>query len=192
MKIISDTQQKIIDAYLQVAENTELHEPVNMTRVAKMAGISTQAIYKKHFRSVADITTTLKESIVSEIIDAMNKRLDFFPNASPLMIIADEAFPILYNHRRSVRIFFNHTMGTDWLVYLGDTFTSWIEPFLSPKNLPEEFSIEEFAKINMRLLLNIILHWIADRDALPPSLFKAKFLKLCDLFAISNYLVAKN
>ena len=53
--MVKGNQQKILDAFYDLAMQNPNEANLSMSDLAKKAGISRQAIYKHHFNSVDDI-----------------------------------------------------------------------------------------------------------------------------------------
>lgn len=97
--MVKGNQQKILDAFYDLAMQNPNEANLSMSDLAKKVGISRQAIYKHHFNSVDDIIESIHESIDKPIYE-MFLEYDTLENKDPFLFIADNIFPILYENRK--------------------------------------------------------------------------------------------
>ncbi|MDR0200060.1 MAG: TetR/AcrR family transcriptional regulator [Streptococcaceae bacterium] len=188
--MITESQQKIIDAFLIAVQEAKSFRSVSMLKVAKVAGISPQAIYRKHFNSIEDILKTLKRTIKRDLLDASQSRLEKNPGVSPFSVISEDLLPIFFKHQLALKVFYNY-LGTKDLAFLENVLSEFLSPNLG-NECPEVISPPDFfPKLLVRMLLTILLEWLSQDNPTPPTLFRAQFLALCETFQIKSYMHEK-
>lgn len=170
---ITKSEKKIIDAYLLVAETSPSRKDITIKKIANKAGISTQAIYKSHFKGVEGIVQTLHLIISSET----NKKLQEFNPKKMYFIpfIAQELLPILYSHRRELKILYNINLDPTYQDFLEQKYKTWAKPYIS--DMPS-YQADYYLELVLKQIIAIIIHWLNSEIPEPPSLFQEKFIAL--------------
>ncbi|WP_049507291.1 TetR/AcrR family transcriptional regulator [Streptococcus anginosus] len=175
--MVKGNQQKILDAFYDLAMQNPNEANLSMSDLAKKAGISRQAIYKHHFNSVDDIIKSIHESIDKPIYE-MFLEYDTLENKDPFLFIADNIFPILYENRKWLKMLYSSSTDPYWTNYLKKIYTKWalenIKPNQSLIDLPDDFIIS----LLVHYVIANIEVWITQENPLPPQVFKEKFLTL--------------
>ena len=175
--MVKGNQQKILDAFYDLAMQNPNEANLSMSDLAKKAGISRQAIYKHHFNSVDDIIESIHESIDKPIYE-MFLEYDTLENKDPFLFIADNIFPILYENRKWLKMLYSSSTDPHWTNYLKKIYTKWalenIKPNQSLVDLPDDFIIS----LLVHYVIANIEVWITQENPLPPQIFKEKFLTL--------------
>lgn len=66
-----DTRDKVVNALIELAEQNPEKSYFTFSEIAKQAGLSRQAIYKKHFSNVEDIIQYIRQTIMTPFLPCM-------------------------------------------------------------------------------------------------------------------------
>ena len=100
--MVKGNQQKILDAFYDLAMQNPNEANLSMSDLAKKAGISRQAIYKHHFNSVDDIIESIHKPVYEAFLE-----YNTLTNKDPFLFIADNIFPILYENRKWLKMLYS-------------------------------------------------------------------------------------
>ena len=96
---ITEIQKKIMDAFLVVANESNSGTRITMNEIANKVRMTPQAIYRKHFKSVIEISDTIRDETTDDIIKAMDEAFVKDKNLPILEAIAREVIPVMYKYR---------------------------------------------------------------------------------------------
>mgnify|MGYP000852774160 FL=1 len=120
--MVKGNQQKILDAFYDLAMQNPDEVNLSMSDLAKKAGISRQAIYKHHFHNVDDIIESIHENIDKPIYEAFLE-YNTLTNKDLFLFIADNIFPILYENRKWLKMLYSSSADPYWTNYLKKIYT---------------------------------------------------------------------
>lgn len=184
---ITEIQKKIMDAFLVVANESNSGTRITMNEIANKVRMTPQAIYRKHFKSVIEISDTIRDEITDDIIKAMVEAFVKDKNLPILEAIAREVIPVMYKYRFAIRIFYHYTEYGDWFSYIGDGFVEWARPFLKKDLSDVSIARESLLRLYVRIIIQILLQWVAEDSPAPPSIYCDEFLELCEMLHLSDY-----
>ncbi|MDO4667520.1 MAG: TetR/AcrR family transcriptional regulator [Streptococcus sp.] len=178
--MVINTRNKIVNALIELAEKYPDKSHFTFSEIAKQAGLSRQAIYKKHFSNVEDITDYIRQIIMEPFLPLYQEYEQDREN-NPLLYFAQEIIPTIYKHRKWIRVLYTTAIDPFWKEYLTNFFTQWVEQNLeiNSKKLgfPENMGTEVFVSW-MNSLIEV---WIIKEEPIPAEEFSQLFLKTASI-----------
>ena len=155
-----DTRDKVVNALIELAEQNPEKSYFTFSEIAKQAGLSRQAIYKKHFSNVEDIIQYIRQTIMTPFLP-LYESYEEGNGENPFCFFAQHMIPTLYEHRK-------------WMKVL---YTTAIDPFWSDSKklgIPKEMATE----IVVRWINSLIEIWIIKEEPMPAEDFAKLFLNV--------------
>lgn len=174
-----NTREMIINAVLRLALKDPNRLQLTLTEIATEAGISRQAIYQKHFKSVAEIFEYIHTTIDEQILQVFEQKVLALPPKKIFTGIAQDILPLIYQHREWLKVLYGTNIDLKWRreLYLKySTLTLAYFDKLPALNSP--FSKEKTVKLLTDQLLALISLWLDDEIPLHPNRFAPLFLDM--------------
>ena len=139
--MVLNTREKILEAFFELAMENPQKSHFSLAEIAQKAGISRQAIYKRHFNGNYEILDYIHKELDAEfqlIFQGYDKKV--YPD--PFVFFAEVVIPILYTHRRQISCLFKTAADPYWRDFLRNTYGQWIEQHITidyqKLNIPKE------------------------------------------------------
>mgnify|MGYP001021069714 CR=1 FL=1 len=184
-----NTRDRILDAFFELADKQPDRLRFTFTEIAKEAGLSRQAIYKRHFNGTSEILDYIHKEIDAEfqtLFQQYNKKL--YPN--PFIFFAEVVIPVLYTRRERISCLYKTAADPYWRDFLLKTYGQWIEQHITIDYQKLNIPKEKAAQVLVRGILIFIEIWITQPEPTPPEQFAETFLKLIH-FPLTDYVCFK-
>ena len=168
------TRTKILDAFLELANQYPEKKHFTFTEIAKQAGVSRQAIYKRHFNSVDEIINYIRRKTVS----SLQAPLPDSPDMNPFTAFAQTVIPSVYEQQHWIRTLYTSSVDPLWRDFLIDSYQEWTLQHLDIQQDKTGLSRELTARIFAEWICSLIENWIIQENPLAPEDFAKVFLKL--------------
>ena len=171
------TREKIINAFFRCANrHPDIHH-FTIAEIAKEAGISRQAVQRKHYANVEeliiDIRTQVNDKIQEELsLHSIKEKL------SPYQVIAVYTLPIIYDHRDWLKVLSTTCMDPNWAKIIEKQHKEWFSQFLVEDIYKTGFSRDFALNFIVKEVFNVISSWLSEELPEPPLTFSKKFLFL--------------
>ncbi|GBG96667.1 TetR/AcrR family transcriptional regulator [Lactococcus termiticola] len=178
MKITTEKQQQIIDAYFSLAEEKK-GKRISLKMIAEKIGIRRESIIKYHFKNTDAILNHIHKIIEQDLTQMFEDFLDCGKGSEEDMInfIKQDFLPFLYSKKEWMRLLYYTGMDPYWIQFLEDKYTPlaviYIERQGNNSNVPTEF----LARIIVKQIMGITSAWLMADKAEPSSLFADKFIE---------------
>ncbi|MBP2622248.1 TetR/AcrR family transcriptional regulator [Streptococcus panodentis] len=183
-----DTRDKIVNALIELAEQNPEKSYFTFSEIAKQAGLSRQAIYKKHFSNVEEIIEYIRETIMSPFLP-LYESYKGEEKTNPIVFFSQHMIPAIYRHRQWMKVLYTTAIDPFWRDYLTGFFTQWAEQNLDidaqKLGIPQEMGTE----IIVKWINSLIEIWIVKDEPLPAEEFAQLFLKVTST-PIENFVVS--
>ena len=183
--MVLNTREKILEAFFELAMENTQKSHFSLAEIAQKAGISRQAIYKRHFNRNYEILDYIHKELDAEfqlIFQGYDKKV--YPD--PFVFFAEVVIPILYTHRRQISCLFKTAADPYWRDFLRNTYGQWIEQHImidyQKLNIPKE----KASQVLVGGILIFIEIWITQPEPTPPEQFSETFLNLIH-FPLTDY-----
>ena len=100
-----DTRDKVVNALIELAEQNPEKSYFTFSEIAKQAGLSRQAIYKKHFSNVEDIIQYIRQTIMTPFLP-LYESYEEGSGENPFCFFAQHMIPTLYEHRKWMKVLY--------------------------------------------------------------------------------------
>ncbi len=187
--MVLNTREKILEAFFELAMEHPNKMHFSLAEIAKKAGISRQAIYKRHFNGNHEILDYIHKELDAEfrmIFQTYDKKV--YPD--PFVFFAEVVIPILYTHRKQISCLFTTAADPYWREFLRNTYGQWIEQHITIDYQTLNIPKEKAAQVLVRGILIFIEIWITQPEPTPPEQFAETFLKLIH-FPLTDYVCFK-
>ncbi|MCR1901111.1 TetR/AcrR family transcriptional regulator [Ligilactobacillus apodemi] len=174
-----ETREMIINAVMRLALKDRHQEQLTLTEIALEAGISRQAIYQKHFKSVTEIFEYIHLTIDEQIWQVFEQKVLTLPPNKLYQGIAEQILPLIYQHREWLKVLYGTNIDLKWRKYLYEKYSTAAIMYL--KNQPglnSPLSQEKTVKILTDHIIAIISAWLSDEVPLHPTQFSQVFLEM--------------
>ena len=185
-----DTRDKIVNALMELAEAHPNQSHFTITDIAKQAGLSRQAIYKKHFSSVEEITSYIRQTIMENFFP-IYESYEQNTEENPFIFFSQEIIPVIYTHRRWTKVLYTTAVDPFWRDFLTNIFTQWITQNITIDSKKLGLSTEMSIELLVRWLNSMIELWIIQDDPIPADEFSEQFLKIISI-PIDRFVIHKD
>lgn len=172
-----DTRDKVVNALIELAEQNPEKSYFTFSEIAKQAGLSRQAIYKKHFSNVEDIIQYIRQTIMTPFLP-LYESYEEGSGENPFCFFAQHMIPTLYEHRKWMKVLYTTAIDPFWSDYLSTFFTQWVVQNLEIDSkklgIPKEMATE----IVVRWINSLIEIWIIKEEPMPAEDFAKLFLNV--------------
>lgn len=172
-----DTRDKVVNALIELAEQNPEKSYFTFSEIAKQAGLSRQAIYKKYFSNVEDIIQYIRQTIMTPFLP-LYESYEEGSGENPFCFFAQHMIPTLYEHRKWMKVLYTTAIDPFWSDYLSTFFTQWVVQNLEIDSkklgIPKEMATE----IVVRWINSLIEIWIIKEEPMPAEDFAKLFLNV--------------
>ena len=172
-----DTKNKVVNALIELAEQNPEKSYFTFSEIAKQAGLSRQAIYKKHFSNVEEIIEYIRQSIMAPFIPLYESYAEG-SKENPLIFFAKHMIPAIYEHRQWMKVLYTTAIDPFWREYIASFFTQWVTDNLDinakKMGIPQEMGTE----IIVKWINSLIEIWIIKEEPMPSEDFAQLFLSI--------------
>ena len=181
------TRELILGAFITLARRNPQRSSFTMTEIAAEAGISRQAIYKKHFNNFEDIIDYIHKETDQQIFNNFN---NYCPerDGDPITFLADHILPLIYEKREVVGTLYNSQATTCWREFLREKYSQWVLKNVNYQ-LKYNFSEEDIAYIITTMAISFIEVWVRKDNPTPPEEFRETFIQLAKT-SLCDYIVS--
>ncbi|MBL3716920.1 TetR/AcrR family transcriptional regulator [Lactococcus garvieae] len=184
------TREKIVNAFFRCAnKHPDIHH-FTIAEIAEEAGVSRQAIQRKHYRTVEELILDIRR----QVNDKVKKELDFhYPKEgiSPYHVFAMHILPVIYEYRDWLKVLCTTCMDPHWMNFIETQYKEWFAPYLVEDVSKTGFSKEFVKNFIVKEVLSIVASWLSEDLPEPPVSFSRKFLLLTltseELFIAPQY-----
>lgn len=183
--MVLNTREKILEAFFELAMGNPQKSHFSLAEIAQKAGISRQAIYKRHFNGNYEILDYIHKELDAEfqlIFQGYDKKV--YPDS--YVFFAEVVIPILYTHRRQISCLFKTAADPYWRDFLRNTYGQWIEQHITIDYQKLNIPKEKASQVLVGGILIFIEIWITQPEPTPPEQFSETFLNLIH-FPLTDY-----
>ncbi|MDQ8759200.1 TetR/AcrR family transcriptional regulator [Streptococcus ruminantium] len=171
------TRERIIDAFFELAIKNPEKTGFTMSEIAKEAGLTRQAIYRKHFRNFQEIVDYVYQFLDKQMYQVCSD-YDIEQDGNPFDYIADRLLPVIYEKRKWVSCLYISAIAPSFEQFVVSTYTEWGIKNMHPSSEKFHLSDDVLIRLIVEQTTTIIKNWIIQENPLPPEDFKKVFLKL--------------
>ncbi len=184
------SRDKIIDAFFELAINNPEKNSFTMTEIARQAGLSRQAIYRKHFKNFQEIIDYV-HAMIDEQIHQVYNNYDITKDGNPFNYVADNVLPIIYGRRKWISCLYTSAIDPSFEQFIVSTYTKWGMENVHPESKKFHLPDDVLTQLIVEQTMVIIKNWIIQENPTPPNEFKDDFLKLINS-PLYDYLTIDN
>lgn len=194
--MLENTRKKIINAFFELAINNPEKTNFTMTEIAHQAGLTRQAIYRKHFKNFQEIINYV-HTLIDEQIYQVYSNYDITTDGNPFDYVADNILPVIYERRKWISCLYTSAIDPSFEQFIVSTYTKWGMKNIQPQSEKFHLSNNALTQLIIEQTMIIIKNWIIQENPTPPDEFKDDFLKLIksplyDYLTIDNKLLEKS
>ncbi|MDO4667519.1 MAG: TetR/AcrR family transcriptional regulator [Streptococcus sp.] len=172
-----DTRKRILDAYFTLALQHPEKTHFTFTEIAKQAGLSRQAIYKRHFNNTDEIIEYIHQEITNEFTSNHDSS-SLKGKINPFSLFAQTIIPSMYQQREHLRILYQSSIDPLWKSFMIQNYQNWIEENISFSYQKLGLSKKMTNRILAVWLSSLIENWLTEEETLTPQEFSQIFLNL--------------
>lgn len=172
-----NTRERILDAFFELAEKHPTRTRFTFTEIAKQAGLSRQAIYKRHFNNAEEIIEFVHRDLTKEFAPgpfSQQKQAD----SDPFLAFAQTVIPALYKNRDRLKILYTTAIDPNWKSFILASLQDWIDRNLQINSQKLGFPKEMASHLWATWLAALIEDWILQPQVIAPQDFAEIFLNL--------------
>lgn len=194
--MLENTRKKIINAFFELAINNPEKTNFTMTEIAHQAGLTRQAIYRKHFKNFQEIINYV-HTLIDEQIYQVYSNYDITTDGNPFDYVADNILPVIYERRKWISCLYTSAIDPSFEQFIVSTYAKWGMKNIQPQSEKFHLSNNALTQLIIEQTMIIIKNWIIQENPTPPDEFKDDFLKLIksplyDYLTIDNKLLEKS
>ncbi|SEM39083.1 transcriptional regulator, TetR family [Streptococcus gallolyticus] len=171
------TREIIIDAFFDLAINNPDKTSFTMSEIARVAGISRQAIYRKHFKNVQEIVDYV-HTIIDEQIHQVYSDYDMTKDGDPFEYVANNVLPVIYKERKRIACLFTSAIAPSFEQFIISTYTKWGIENIHLQSERFHLPDDVLAQLIVEQTMVIIKNWITQENPTPPRILKRIFYGL--------------
>jgi len=172
-----ETRNKIINAFFELAINNPEKTHFTMSEIAHQAGLTRQAIYRKHFRNFQEIVDYV-HAMIDEQIYQVYRNYDITKDGNPFDYVADNVLPVIYEGRQWIAPLYISTIDPSFEQFIVSTYTKWGMKNIQPQSEKFHLPDDVLTQLIVEQTMVIIKNWIIQENPTPPDEFKDDFLRL--------------
>ncbi|KXT83111.1 TetR family transcriptional regulator [Streptococcus sp. DD11] len=172
-----NTRERILDAFFALAEQHPARSRFTFTEIAKEAGLSRQAIYKRHFNSADEIIDYIRKELTSEfspLYDSYDAALE----PDPFIFFAQTVIPAIYKQHKRIRILYTAAIDPFWREFITSIYREWVAQNLQLNHQKLGIPPEMADTLLAQWLNSLIENWIIEEEPIPSQQFSEIFLNL--------------
>lgn len=183
-----ETRDKVVNALIELAEQNPEKSYFTFSEIAKQAGLSRQAIYKKHFSNVEEIIDYIRQTIMSPFLP-LYENYETDTETDPFVFFAQHMIPTIYQHRQWMKVLYTTAIDPFWREYLSSFFTKWVEHNLQVDAKDSGIPKDIITEIIVKWINSLIEIWIVKDHPMPSDEFAELFLTVIST-PMSSFLAA--
>ena len=173
-----NTRDRILDAFFELADKQPDRLRFTFTEIAKEAGLSRQAIYKRHFNNTTEIIEYIRQDMVKQAFAPNWNSNNAEADLDPFTFLAQTILPAIYEQRQRIKILYTSSVDPLWSDFITASYKDWIEQNLNLDHqklgIPEDLANQLLAG----WISSLIKNWITQDDPVPCKQFSKTFLNL--------------
>ena len=173
-----NTRDRILDAFFELADKQPDRLRFTFTEIAKKAGLSRQAIYKRHFNNTTEIIEYIRQDMVKQAFAPNWNSNNAEADLDPFTFLAQTILPAIYEQRQRIKILYTSSVDPLWSDFITASYKDWIEQNLNLDHqklgIPEDLANQLLAG----WISSLIKNWITQDDPVPCKQFSKTFLNL--------------
>ncbi|RSI29432.1 TetR/AcrR family transcriptional regulator [Streptococcus sanguinis] len=173
-----NTRDRILDAFFELADKQPDRPRFTFTEIAKEAGLSRQAIYKRHFNNTTEIIEYIRQDMVKQAFAPNWNSNNSEADLDPFTFLAQTILPAIYEQRQRIKILYTSSVDPLWSDFITASYKDWIEQNLNLDHqklgIPEDLANQLLAG----WISSLIENWITQDDPVPCKQFSKTFLNL--------------
>ena len=173
-----NTRDRILDAFFELADKQPDRSRFTFTEIAKEAGLSRQAIYKRHFNNTTEIIEYIRQDMVKQAFAPNWNSNNAEADLDPFTFLAQTILPAIYEQRQRIKILYTSSVDPLWSDFITASYKDWIEQNLNLDHqklgIPEDLANQLLAG----WISSLIKNWITQDDPVPCKQFSKTFLNL--------------
>ena len=173
-----NTRDRILDAFFELADKQPDRSRFTFTEIAKEAGLSRQAIYKRHFNNTTEIIEYIRQDMVEQAFAPNWNSNNAEADLDPFTFLAQTILPAIYEQRQRIKILYTSSVDPLWSDFITASYKDWIEQNLNLDHqklgIPEDLANQLLAG----WISSLIENWITQDDPVPFKQFSKTFLNL--------------
>ena len=173
-----NTRDRILDAFFELADKQPDRPRFTFTEIAKEAGLSRQAIYKRHFNNTTEIIEYIRQDMVKQAFAPNWNSNNAEADLDPFTFLAQTILPAIYEQRQRIKILYTSSVDPLWSDFITASYKDWIEQNLNLDHqklgIPEDLANQLLAG----WISSLIKNWITQDDPVPCKQFSKTFLNL--------------
>ena len=157
-----NTRDRILDAFFELADKQPDRSRFTFTEIAKEAGLSRQAIYKRHFNNTTEIIEYIRQDMVKQAFAPNWNSNNSEAGLDPFAFLAQTILPAIYEQRQRIKILYTSSVDPLWSDFITASYKDWIEQNLNldyqKLGIPEDLANQLLAGWISSLIENWITH----------------------------------
>ena len=126
-----NTRDRILDAFFELADKQPDRPRFTFTEIAKEAGLSRQAIYKRHFNNTTEIIEYIRQDMVKQAFAPNWNSNNAEADLDPFTFLAQTILPAIYEQRQRIKILYTSSVDPLWSDFITASYKDWIEQNLN-------------------------------------------------------------
>jgi AcrR family transcriptional regulator len=171
------THEKIINAFFRCANKYPDVHHFTISEIAEEAGVSRQAIQRKHYKTVEELILDIRSQICCQIQEQLSS-YHSSDEVSPYCFLALHVLPIIYTRRDWIKVLCTTCMDPHWVQTLEKQYQEWFSPFIINNITQTGFSPQFVKSFIAKEVLGIWSCWLSEDLPAPPISFQKNFLLL--------------
>lgn len=171
--IFSQYDLEIFSAFCKIAQTNASADQVTIPKIANELGVSRQAIYKSHYKSINEIIQALHLYIEEDIYTDFKKAIQENIKSSDLLyFISYDILPKLYQKREYLQVLYGTTVDPSWHDFLTQRYTKIVKNILVNKHNKLDTKYIEFIVAQSLAIIGV---WMRSDTIELPVHFSKKF-----------------
>jgi len=164
---------RIFHAFIKVAKKNKSFSDISIKSISEELGMSRQAMYQSHFKSIEEILNSLyfyvDKGIQKNITNILNKvytRSDFIHE------IVYSILPLIYEKREFFQILYSEKIESTWSHFMEHRYSDLLLPIFRDKYFNGEIiSAEIQSRIIIHEFIGLISIWMNEEEPSSPEKF---------------------
>jgi len=121
-----NTRDRILDAFFELADKQPDRLRFTFTEIAKEAGLSRQAIYKRHFNNTTEIIEYIRQDMVKQAFAPNWNSNNSEADLDPFTFLAQTILPAIYEQRQRIKILYTSSVDQLLAGWISSLIENWI------------------------------------------------------------------
>lgn len=167
------THENILNSFFKLAQKGDF--PITIYKIAREAKMSKQAIYRKHFKCVADIINEIHSILYKEVYYILKT---FDKNNDLNKQLANELLPRIYKYHDWINILYQTDVDPTWKKFIKEQYLPLLLPYVNQIKKKMSVSSEFAQNYLLYSYITIISSWLCSPLPQPPKIFAKRFLRI--------------